>query len=74
MSCQEKIVEQLNGYDEKLRAGEDVDFWIRAAISGAKFVYQQDVILSIELMVMARFYSKQKAVMQIIWNHFREVI
>jgi glycosyltransferase involved in cell wall biosynthesis len=42
MNClvKRKIVERLNGYDEKLRAGEDVDFWIRAAISGAKFVYQ----------------------------------
>lgn len=35
-----EIIVQLDGYDENLRAGEDIDLWIRAAISGAKFRYE----------------------------------
>ena len=34
------IVEQINGWNENLRAQDDPDFWIRAAIIEAKFVYQ----------------------------------
>jgi glycosyltransferase involved in cell wall biosynthesis len=35
-----EIVEKIGGWDEKLRAGQDRDFWLRAAIAGAKFSYQ----------------------------------
>ncbi|HEY9770418.1 MAG TPA: glycosyltransferase [Coleofasciculaceae cyanobacterium] len=35
-----KIVIEINGWDETLKAGQDRDFWIRVAIALAKFVYQ----------------------------------
>ncbi len=35
-----EIVQQINGWDENLRAQDDPDLWIRAAIAGAKFSYQ----------------------------------
>ncbi len=35
----DKVVE-INGWDETLKAGQDRDFWIRAAIAEAKFAYQ----------------------------------
>ena len=35
-----EIVRQIDGWDKNLRAQDDLDFWLRAAIAGAKFAYQ----------------------------------
>ncbi len=42
MNClmKREIVEKVNGFDEDMRAGEDVYFWIKTAIYGAKFGYK----------------------------------
>ena len=33
-------VAEINGWDEQLEAGQDRDFWLRAAIAQSKFAYQ----------------------------------
>ncbi len=37
--CKREVIEKISGFDESLRIAEDYDFFVRLALSGAKFSY-----------------------------------
>ncbi|TYQ29324.1 glycosyltransferase [Pseudanabaena sp. UWO311] len=39
--CKREVIERISGFDESIRIAEDYDFFVRLALSGAKFTYLQ---------------------------------